>query len=168
MRISDWSSDVCSSDLDYDTALISRGGGVFPRTQKEIPLSPEAKALLGVEADSLGPSALIGAVLKAQVDLLWFGGIGTCVKGASETNGQVGDRANDLHRVDGRDLRARVVGEGANLGVTQAGRIEYAARRGRINTDFIDNSAGVDCSDNEVHIKKIGRASCGARVCQYV
>src|SRR3546814_19663965 len=93
MRISDWSSDVCSSDLkrlfelprsswaDYDTALISRGGGVFPRTQKEIPLSPEAKALLGVEADSLGPSALIGAVLKAQVDLLWFGGIGTYVKG---------------------------------------------------------------------------------------
>src|SRR3546814_10473105 len=151
MRISDWSSDVCSSDLfidpdpdpaaswterkrlfelprsswaDYDTALISRGGGVFPRTQKEIPLSPEAKALLGVEADSLGPSALIGAVLKAQVDLLWFGGIGTYVKGASETNGQVGDRANDLHRVDGRDLRARVVGEGANLGVTQAGRID--------------------------------------------
>src|SRR3546814_5031848 len=97
MRISDWSSDVCSSDLDYDTALISRGGGVFPRTQKEIPLSPEAKALLGVEADSLGPSALIGAVLKAQVDLLWFGGIGTYVKGASETKDRKSTRLNSSH-----------------------------------------------------------------------
>src|SRR3546814_11595789 len=103
-----------------------------------------ALPICGVEADSLGPSALIGAVLKAQVDLLWFGGIGTYVKGASETNGQVGDRANDLHRVDGRDLRARVVGEGANLGVTQAGRIEYAASRGRIHTDLIeDRRSGV-------------------------
>ncbi len=142
-----------SSWADYEAKLISKGGGVFPRTQKDIPLSPEVKALLGLDADSLGPSALIEAILKARVDLLWFGGIGTYVKGAGETNAEVGDRANDAHRINGRDIRARVVGEGANLGVTQAGRIEYAARGGRINTDFIDNSAGVDCSDNEVNIK---------------
>ena len=142
-----------SSWADYDAKLISKGGGVWPRTQKEIPLSPEAKALLGLSVDTIGPSALIEAILKAEVDLLWFGGIGTYIKGTNETNAQAGDRANDAHRVNGRNVRARVIGEGANLGVTQAGRIEYAARGGRINTDFIDNSAGVDCSDNEVNIK---------------
>ena len=142
-----------SSWADYDARLISKGGGVFPRAQKDIPLSPQVRALLGVADASLGPSALIEAILKAQVDLLWFGGIGTYIKGSHETNIGVGDRANDAHRVNGRDLRARVVGEGANLGATQAGRVEYASRGGRINTDFIDNSAGVDCSDNEVNIK---------------
>jgi glutamate dehydrogenase len=142
-----------SSWADYDAALISPGGGVFPRTQKEIPLSPEIRAVLGIDAETIDPSALIAAILKAPVDLLWFGGIGTYLKAADETNAEVGDPANDAHRIDGRDVRARVVGEGANLGVTQAGRIEYAATSGRIDTDFIDNSAGVDCSDNEVNIK---------------
>jgi glutamate dehydrogenase len=142
-----------SSWDDYDKALISNGGGVFPRTQKSIPLTPEIRAVLGVEGAALGPSELIAAILRAPVDLLWFGGIGTYIKGAEQSDADVGDRANDANRVNGRDVRARVVGEGANLGVTQAGRIEYAAHGGRINTDFIDNSAGVDCSDNEVNIK---------------
>ncbi|MET0373696.1 MAG: NAD-glutamate dehydrogenase domain-containing protein, partial [Rhizorhabdus sp.] len=142
-----------SSWADYDMKLISKGGGVFPRDQKEIPISPQVKAALGIEDDVLDPSALIAAILKAPVDLLWFGGIGTYVKARTETNAEVGDRANEAHRVDGNEVRARVIGEGANLGVTQAGRIAFAARGGRINTDFIDNSAGVDCSDNEVNIK---------------
>jgi len=142
-----------SSWADYDAKLISPGGDVFPRTQKEIPLSPEIRAALGIEAGTIDPSGLIAAILKAPVDLLWFGGIGTYLKAAEESNAEVGDPANDAHRVNGRDVRARVVGEGANLGVTQAGRIEYAAAGGRIDTDFIDNSAGVDCSDNEVNIK---------------
>src|SRR3546814_4116105 len=147
MRISDWSSDVCSSDL------ISAGGGVFSRSQKSIPLSPEVKLLLDIPDDELEPTQLISAILKAPADLLWFGGIGTFVKAAAENNADVGDPANDRLRVDGEQLRAKVVGEGANLGVTQAGRIAYALHGGRINTDFIDNSAGVDCSDNEVNIK---------------
>ncbi|MDB5689375.1 MAG: glutamate dehydrogenase, partial [Sphingomonas bacterium] len=142
-----------SSWADYDATRISAGGGVFARTQKEIPLSPEIKAALGIDADTIDPSALIAAILKAPVDLLWFGGIGTYLKAADETNAEVGDPANDAHRINGRDVRARAIGEGANLGVTQAGRIEYAAAGGRIDTDFIDNSAGVDCSDNEVNIK---------------
>ena len=142
-----------SSWADYDASLISKGGGVFPRDQKEIPISPQVKAALGISDDMLDPSALIAAILKAPVDLLWFGGIGTYVKAKSETNAEVGDRANEAHRVDGDEVRARVIGEGANLGVTQAGRIAFAAKGGRINTDFIDNSAGVDCSDNEVNIK---------------
>ena len=142
-----------SSWADYDAGLISPGGGVFPRSQKAIPLSPATQAVLGVAADALDPSALIAAILKAPADLLWFGGIGTYVKAAGEANAEVGDPANDAHRVDGRMVRARVIGEGANLGVTQAGRIDYALAGGRINTDFIDNSAGVDCSDNEVNIK---------------
>ena len=142
-----------SSWADYDAALISPGGGVFPRTQKTIPLSPEVRAVLGIAADALDPSALIAAILGAPADLLWFGGIGTYVKASGESNVEVGDPANDAQRVDARQLRARVIGEGANLGVTQAGRIEFAAGGGRINTDFIDNSAGVDCSDNEVNIK---------------
>jgi glutamate dehydrogenase len=142
-----------SSWADYATALISKGGGVWPRAQKSIPLSPEAKALLGVEADAMAPSELLAAILKAPVDLMWFGGIGTYVKAAGETDADVGDRANDAHRVNGSDVRARVIGEGANLGATQAGRIEFASRGGRLNTDFIDNSAGVDTSDHEVNVK---------------
>ena len=142
-----------SSWDDYDKTLLSPGGGVFPRSQKAIPISPQVKAALGIAADTLSPSELIIAILTAKVDLLWFGGIGTYVKAAAESNNDVGDRANDANRIDGAMIGAKVVGEGANLGLTQAGRIEFAARGGRLNTDFIDNSAGVDCSDNEVNIK---------------
>ncbi|WOF43835.1 NAD-glutamate dehydrogenase [Sphingopyxis indica] len=142
-----------SSWDDYDKKLISKGGGVFPRSQKSIPLSPEAQALLGLSQPEIDPSGLISAILKAPADLLWFGGIGTYVKAAGQNNAEVGDPANDALRVDAEDLRVRAVGEGANLGVTQAARIAFAAKGGRINTDFIDNSAGVDCSDNEVNIK---------------
>ncbi|WP_120716773.1 NAD-glutamate dehydrogenase [Tsuneonella amylolytica] len=142
-----------SSWEDYDPALISKGGGVFARTEKRIPLTREVCAALGVEESELEPEALISAILKAPVDLVWFGGIGTYVKAAAENNVQVGDPANDALRVDGADIRAKVIGEGANLGITQAGRIEFALAGGRINTDFIDNSAGVNCSDNEVNIK---------------
>ena len=142
-----------SSWDDYDRATISAGGGVFARSLKSVPLSRQVQAMLGLTAESLSPSELITAILKMKTDLLWFGGIGTYVKAASETNADAGDRANDAHRINGADIGARVVGEGANLGVTQAGRIEFGAVGGRINTDFIDNSAGVDCSDNEVNIK---------------
>lgn len=147
-----------SSWADYDATLLSKGGGVFPRTDKVIKLSKQVRAALGIEAGELEPGALISAILKAPVDLLWFGGIGTYVKARAENNVQVGDPANDRLRVDAEDLRATAVGEGANLGVTQAARIAFSARTnalggGRINTDFIDNSAGVDCSDNEVNIK---------------
>ena len=142
-----------SSWADYDARLISKGGGIFPRDQKEIPISAQVKAALDIKEDVLDPSALLAAILKSPVDLLWFGGIGTYVKAKSETNAEVGDRANEAHRVDGEDIRAKVIGEGANLGATQAGRIAFALKGGRINTDFIDNSAGVDCSDNEVNIK---------------
>jgi glutamate dehydrogenase len=142
-----------SSWDDYDKALISAGGGVFPRSAKTIRLTPEVKAALGITLDEMEPTALISAILKAPVDLVWFGGIGTYVKAASENNAAVGDPANDRLRVNGEDVRAIAIGEGANLGVTQAGRIAFAAKGGRINTDFIDNSAGVDCSDNEVNIK---------------
>jgi glutamate dehydrogenase len=142
-----------SSWDDYDKKLISKGGGVYPRAQKSIPLSSEIRAALGIDAETLDPDSLITAILKAPVDLLWFGGIGTYVKAAAENNIQVGDPANDALRIDGRDVGAKVIGEGANLGCTQAGRIEFAAAGGRNNTDFIDNSAGVDCSDNEVNIK---------------
>ncbi|MFQ3594722.1 MAG: NAD-glutamate dehydrogenase [Sphingomonadaceae bacterium] len=148
-----------SSWADYDPGRISKGGGVFPRSQKSIPLSKEVKRLLGVEEESLSPTDLIRAILKAEVDLLWFGGIGTYVKAAAETHQDVGDRANDPHRVDAEELRAKVIGEGANLGVTQRGRIAFALAGGRVNTDFIDNSAGVDTSDNEVNIKiALGKA----------
>jgi len=142
-----------SSWEDYDKALISKGGGVYPRAQKAIPISAPVKEALGIAADTLSPDELIVAILKSPVDLLWFGGIGTYVKASNESNADAGDRANDGHRIDGREIGAKVVGEGANLGLTQAGRIEYAGRGGRLNTDFIDNSAGVDCSDNEVNIK---------------
>jgi glutamate dehydrogenase len=142
-----------SSWDDYDRKLISKGGGVYPRTEKSIGLSAEAREALGVTDKALEPAALINAILKAPVDLIWFGGIGTYIKASTQSNADVGDPSNDALRADGREIRARVVGEGANLGVTQAGRIEFAEKGGRINTDFIDNSAGVDCSDNEVNIK---------------
>ena len=142
-----------SSWTDYDEDLISEGGGIFPRTAKSIPLSEQVREMLGVEEESLTPTELISAMLKAEVDLLWNGGIGTYVKASSESNAEVGDRTNDTLRVDGDELRCRVVGEGGNLGFTQTGRIEYALRGGRIYMDAIDNSAGVDCSDHEVNIK---------------
>ncbi|MCZ8368739.1 MAG: NAD-glutamate dehydrogenase [Porphyrobacter sp.] len=142
-----------SSWDDYDKALISKGGGVFPRSAKVIKLSKQARSALGIDAKEIEPEALITAILQAPVDLLWFGGIGTYVKAPQESHIQVGDPANDGLRVDATDIRARVIGEGANLGVTQAGRIAFSMKGGRINTDFIDNSAGVDCSDNEVNIK---------------
>ncbi|WP_423823635.1 NAD-glutamate dehydrogenase [Salinisphaera sp. SPP-AMP-43] len=142
-----------SSWRDYDERLIARGGGVFDRTSKTIELSDEARAALGIEARRLAPDSLINAILKAPVDLLWNGGIGTYVKAATESHAEVGDRANDGLRVDGRELRANVVGEGGNLGLTQAGRIEFALNGGRLNTDAIDNSGGVDSSDLEVNIK---------------
>ncbi len=142
-----------SSWEDYDPALISEGGGVFARTQKSIALSEPVKALLDVKADALPPTELISAIVKSRVELLFMGGIGTYVKGIVEANLDVGDKANDAVRVNGRDLRCKVVGEGANLGFTQAGRIEFALAGGRIDTDAIDNSAGVDTSDHEVNIK---------------
>ncbi|HTE41565.1 MAG TPA: NAD-glutamate dehydrogenase, partial [Steroidobacteraceae bacterium] len=142
-----------SSWEDYSAKLISAGGGVFPRSLKSIKLTPAVKSMLGVADDSLPPQALMRAILSMPVDLFWNGGIGTYVKASSESHAQVGDRANDSLRVDGRELRCKVVGEGGNLGFTQRGRIEYAMRGGRVNTDFIDNSAGVDCSDHEVNIK---------------
>ncbi len=142
-----------SSWADYDAKLISKGGGILPRNAKTVTLTPEMQAVLDTHATELEPSHVIAAILKSRVDLLWFGGIGTYVKARTESNAEVGDRANDAHRVSARDVRAKVIGEGANLGVTQAGRIEFALGGGRINSDFIDNSAGVDCSDNEVNIK---------------
>ncbi len=142
-----------SSWADYDAKLISKGGGVWPRSAKSVPLSAEARRVLGVEAKALSPTELVSAILKAPVDLLYNGGIGTYVKSSRESHAQVGDRANDALRVDGRELRCKVVAEGGNLGLTQLGRIEYALAGGRVNTDAIDNSAGVDCSDHEVNIK---------------
>ncbi len=142
-----------SSWEDYDAGLISKGGGVFARTLKLIPLSEEVRIALDIADTELEPEALIAAILKSPVGLIWFGGIGTYIKASSEANAQVGDPANDSLRVDANELRAQVIGEGANLGVTQAARIEFALGGGRINTDFIDNSAGVTCSDNEVNIK---------------
>ena len=142
-----------SSWEDYNPALISKGGGVFARSAKSIKLSKAARDALGIVAGEVDPETLISAILKSPVDLIWFGGIGTYIKAEAENNVQVGDPANDGLRVDAADVRAKVIGEGANLGVTQAGRIAFALNGGRVNTDFIDNSAGVDCSDNEVNIK---------------
>ncbi len=140
---------------DYNAELISAGGGIYPRTAKSVPISPQVRAVLGLDddVDQLSPQELMKAILTAPVDLFWNGGIGTYVKASSETNAQVGDKSNDAIRVDGRSLRCRVVGEGGNLGFTQHGRIEYAQAGGRMYTDFIDNAAGVDCSDHEVNIK---------------
>ena len=142
-----------SSWADYDTALISEGGGVWPRSAKSIPLSPQARAALGVTEAALPPDEVIRAILRAPADLLFNGGIGTVVKASDEDHAAARDRASDAIRVDAADLRCRVVGEGGNLGFTQRGRIELSARGGRINADFIDNSAGVDCSDHEVNLK---------------
>ncbi|GAA0668175.1 NAD-glutamate dehydrogenase [Kitasatospora atroaurantiaca] len=148
-----------SSWDDYDKSLISAGGGVFPRSAKAIQLSPQVRERLGIEQSKLTPAELMKAILQAPVDLFWNGGIGTYVKASTETNAEVGDKANDAIRVDGGQVRARVIGEGGNLGCTQLGRIEYAAAGGPegtggwINTDAIDNSAGVDTSDHEVNIK---------------
>lgn len=142
-----------SSWQDYDAKLISKGGGVFSRTMKSIPLSAEVRALLGLDVDKASPIEIIRAILKAEVDLLWIGGIGTYVKASHQNNLEAGDRANDAVRIDGNELRAKVVGEGGNLGFTQPGRVEYALKGGKLNTDAVDNSAGVDCSDHEVNIK---------------
>ncbi|SES75077.1 glutamate dehydrogenase [Marinobacter segnicrescens] len=138
---------------DYDESLISEGGGVFSRNAKSIPVSPQMKKLLGIKSDRVPPNMLITHILKAQADLLWIGGIGTYVKSAHESSAEVGDKANDGLRINGRDLRCRIVGEGGNLGMTQLGRIEFALNGGLLNTDFIDNSGGVDCSDHEVNMK---------------
>ncbi|WP_433387244.1 NAD-glutamate dehydrogenase [Micromonospora sp. KLBMP9576] len=144
-----------SSWEDYDPKLISAGGGVHPRTAKSVPISAQVREVLGLDDDvtQLSPQELMKAIVTAPVDLFWNGGIGTYVKASSQTNAEVGDKSNDAIRVDGRSLRCRVAGEGGNLGWTQLGRIEYAQTGGRIYTDFIDNAAGVDCSDHEVNIK---------------
>ncbi|MFW6027547.1 MAG: NAD-glutamate dehydrogenase domain-containing protein, partial [bacterium] len=142
-----------SSWADYDPGLISPGGGVFSRSRKSIPLSPAAQRALGLDREQATPVEVIRAILTAPADLLWFGGIGTYVKASAESNFQVGDPSNDQVRVNADELRVRVIGEGANLGCTQRGRIEYARHGGRINTDAVDNAAGVDCSDHEVNIK---------------
>ncbi len=138
---------------DYEPKLMSKGGGVYKRSAKSIRLSAEVKKLLDINRDVIAPNDLIQAMLRAKVDLLWNGGIGTYVKASSETHLDAGDRANDGVRVNGDELRARVVTEGGNLGLTQLGRVEFELNGGKINTDFIDNSAGVDCSDHEVNIK---------------
>ncbi|CZF79538.1 NAD-glutamate dehydrogenase [Grimontia marina] len=142
-----------SSWEDYNPKLISKGGGVFSRKAKSIELTPEIQKMLGVRKQTMTPNELIKQILKTNVDLFWNGGIGTYTKSESETHTDVGDRANDAVRVNGNELGARIVGEGGNLGMTQLGRIEYAMNGGRVNTDFIDNVGGVDCSDNEVNIK---------------
>lgn len=142
-----------SSWDDYQRELISKGGGIFLRSAKSIPISDEMKAAFDITADQLAPNALITALLKAPVDLLWNGGIGTYIKASSEAHADVGDKANDVLRVDACDLRCAAIGEGGNLGVSQLARIEFALNGGSVNTDFIDNAAGVDCSDHEVNIK---------------
>ena len=142
-----------SSWADYDATLISAGGGIHPRSAKSIAITLEVQQALGISAGALSPTELGNAILKAPVDLIYNGGIGTYVKATVETHAQVGDRANDALRVDGRELRCRAFVEGGNLGCTQLGRVEYALAGGRINTDAIDNSAGVDTSDHEVNIK---------------
>ncbi|MBB4933853.1 glutamate dehydrogenase [Lipingzhangella halophila] len=144
-----------STWTDYDESVISAGGGVHPRSAKSIPITPQVREALGIEQDvaALTPFELMQRILKARVDLLWNGGIGTYIKASSESHSDVGDKANDPIRVDAADLRCRVIGEGGNLGVTQLGRIEFALAGGRVNTDFIDNSGGVDTSDHEVNIK---------------
>ncbi|MDT5316850.1 MAG: glutamate dehydrogenase [Mycobacterium sp.] len=144
-----------SSWDDYDRSLISEGGGVYSREHKSIPISPQVRAALGLadDVDEMTPPALMKAILQAPVDLFWNGGIGTYVKAESESDADVGDRANDAVRVNGNQLRVKVIGEGGNLGVTQRGRIEFDLNGGHVNTDALDNSAGVDCSDHEVNIK---------------
>ncbi|MGQ7248157.1 NAD-glutamate dehydrogenase [Halomonas sp. V046] len=142
-----------SSWEDYDKSLISEGGGIFSRAAKSIAITPQMKAVFGISEDKLPPNDLIQAMLRSRVDLIWNGGIGTYVKSSEETDASVGDKANDALRVNGRELNCRVVGEGGNLGLTQRGRMEAAANGIRVNTDFIDNAGGVNCSDHEVNIK---------------
>ena len=142
-----------STWADYKLECISKGGGIFERSMKQIKLSAPVQRVLGITAEALEPNELIRAILEAPVDLLWNGGIGTYIKASSESNMEVEDRTNDNLRVDGKEVRARVICEGGNLGCTQLGRIEYELHGGKVNTDFIDNSAGVDCSDHEVNIK---------------
>jgi len=138
---------------DYKPAALSKGGGVYDRAAKEITLSPEAQALLGLKSRVASGPDLVRAILGLEVDLMWFGGIGTYVKASTESHGEVGDKVNDPVRISASELRAKVIGEGANLAITQRGRTEYALHGGRCNTDAIDNSAGVDCSDHEVNLK---------------
>ncbi|MDJ0664733.1 MAG: NAD-glutamate dehydrogenase [Acidimicrobiia bacterium] len=138
---------------DYDRSLLSAGGAVFSRSAKEVALSPQARAALEIETTNMTPNELINAILKTPADLLWNGGIGTYVKASDESHDSVGDRANDAIRVNGKELRCKVIGEGGNLGLTQRGRIEYAATGGLVHADFIDNSGGVHCSDREVNLK---------------
>jgi len=138
---------------DYDTSIMSEGGGIFPRSAKSIAITPQMKERFAIEADKLTPTELLNALLKAPVDLLWNGGIGTYVKSSEESHADVGDKANDALRVNGNELRCKVVGEGGNLGMTQLGRVEFGLNGGATNTDFIDNAGGVDCSDHEVNIK---------------
>jgi glutamate dehydrogenase len=137
----------------YDQKLLSKGGRIFSRSEKSLQLTPQIRERFDIEEETVTPSELMSAMLKARTDLLWFGGIGTYIKARHENHADVGDKANDAIRIDGRDCRASVVGEGANLGVTQHGRIEFSQKGGKVNTDFIDNSGGVDSSDHEVNIK---------------
>ncbi|OSQ31517.1 NAD-glutamate dehydrogenase [Thalassospira sp. MCCC 1A03138] len=142
-----------SSWADYDTKVLSKGGEIFDRKAKTLDPSPEVRKLLDLGTGKVTPADMMKAILKSDVELLWFGGIGTYIKSSTESNADAGDRANDAIRINGKDIRAKVVGEGANLGCTQRGRIEYAHAGGRLNTDAIDNAAGVNCSDHEVNIK---------------
>lgn len=142
-----------SAWTDYDTSIMSEGGGIFSRSAKSIAISPQMKERFDIQADKLTPTELLNALLKAPVDLLWNGGIGTYVKASTESHADVGDKANDALRVNGNELRCKVVGEGGNLGMTQLGRVEFGLNGGGSNTDFIDNAGGVDCSDHEVNIK---------------
>ena len=142
-----------SNWADYNAKLISEGGGVFDRKAKSVKVTARMKALFAIDKDEVTPNELIRSLLKSEIDLLWFGGIGTYIKSSRESHADADDRSNDALRVDGKELRCKVLGEGANLAITQLGRIEYARARGRLNTDFIDNSAGVDTSDHEVNIK---------------
>jgi len=142
-----------SSWTDYNTKLLSKGGAIFERSAKSLKLNPEIKKLFGIDKDSVTPNELLKTILKHNADLLWFGGIGTYIKAGHESAADVGDRANDAIRINGAEVGAKVIGEGANLGATQLGRIEFAQHGGRLNTDSIDNSAGVDSSDHEVNIK---------------
>ena len=142
-----------SSWADYAAALISEGGGVYLRTLKHIEISSAAQRSLGTDRATFTPMELVSTIVRAPVDVLWNGGIGTYVKAVTETHADVGDRANDGVRVNGGELRCKLIGEGGNLGLTQRGRIEYALNGGLVYTDAIDNSAGVDCSDHEVNIK---------------
>jgi len=142
-----------SSWEDYDPGLISPGGGVFDRRAKSVSLTPEIREALSIETEEMTPTDFISAILRAEADLLWFGGIGTYIKASTETHAEAGDRGNDALRVNANELRCRVIGEGANLGLTQLARIEFSLKGGQSNCDFVDNSAGVDCSDHEVNIK---------------